>query len=181
VLIVDDDPATVSFMQLAFESAGDEVATASSVDQALDQLTNRVPDVVLSDLALGRDGDAPGDGFRLVRVLRNRPESAHIGVLAVSGADFPEVLRATADQGFDGFVSKPIDVASLLERVHRLAEVAIARRAPDVGIDRPDDLGDVEGLDEDAIRIGHPDRDTVGPGGQDDHGEMRPPDPNLGQ
>ena len=128
VLIVDDDPATVSFMRLAFESAGDAVATASSVEEAMRRVACCPPDVVLSDLTLGRDGADVGDGFLLLRNLRSWPETAHAGVLAVSGADHPEVLRAAEERGFDGFVTKPVDVASLIERVHRLGPVVAERR-----------------------------------------------------
>lgn len=137
VLIVDDDPATVAFMHLAFESAGDVVDTASSVDEAMRHAARHAPDVVLSDLTFRRDGDELSDGFLLLRKLRSRPETAHVGVLAVSGADFPEVLRATEDHGFDGFVAKPVDVAELISRVHRLGEQVAARHSRTGKIDRP--------------------------------------------
>lgn len=133
VLIVDDDPATVSFMRLAFIAAGDDVATASTVDDAIGVATAEPPDVVLSDLTFGRTGD-PGvsggtDGFLLVQALRDRPETAEVGILAISGASFPEVRRAAEDRGFDGFVAKPVDVASLIERVHRLGRIVADRRS----------------------------------------------------
>ena len=129
VLIIDDDPATVAFMHLAFESAGDVVDTASSVDEAMGHVELHPPDVVLSDLTFRHHGDEASDGFLLLQNLRDRPETAHIGVLAVSGADFPEVLRATKDRGFDGFVAKPVDLASLISRVHHLGEQVAARRS----------------------------------------------------
>ncbi len=146
VLIVDDDPATVSFMQLAFEAAGDEVATATSVDGALAQVATRPPDVILSDLTLASDGDA-SDGFALLQMLREQASTSHVGVIAVSGDDHPEVLRAAEDRGFDGFVAKPVDVPSLVERVRRLGATVRARRA-EGHVDRTDQLGDVERLGE---------------------------------
>ena len=67
ILIVDDDPATVTFMRLAFTSAGHAVSTASSVDEAIGCATSNTPDVVLSDLtfghALGHDSDRDHDGL----------------------------------------------------------------------------------------------------------------------
>lgn len=127
VLIVDDDTATVSFMRLAFEAAGDEVRTATTVDDALREAAAMLPDVVLSDLTLARSVSDGADGFALLRALRDHPRTVHIGVLAVSGADHPEVLRAAEERGFDGFVAKPVDIASLIERVHRLGEVVAER------------------------------------------------------
>ena len=135
ILIVEDDSATASFMRMAFASTGDDVETASSVDDAIRQITDNPPDVVLTDLTFGRDGKTGADGFSLLRWVRSNAESAHIGVLAVSGAGSPDVLRAVEDRGFDGFVAKPVDVALLLERVDRLGQVAADRRAAPRKID----------------------------------------------
>lgn len=134
VLIVDDDRATVSFMRMAFEAAGHSVTTASNVDEAMTGAATLPPDVVLSDLTFGGDGSA--DGFTLLRSLRDRDETRHAVVLAVSGADAPAILSAAADQGFDGFVSKPVDLASLIDRVTRLGSDAAMRRTGEGHIDR---------------------------------------------
>ncbi|WP_051063356.1 response regulator [Ilumatobacter nonamiensis] len=125
VLVVDDDPATLAFMKLAFDAAGDSVDIASGVDDAIRLAAAQPPDAVLCDLTFGDDAS---DGFRLLRTLRGSARTAHVGVLAVSGADLPEVMRATEERGFDGFVAKPVDVASLVDRVHRLGAVVVARR-----------------------------------------------------
>lgn len=129
ILIVDDDPATVSFMRLAFSAAGHSVSTASSVGEAISRASDEPLDVVLSDLAFGSALDGERDGCSLARALRSMPATAGVGLLAVSGAGSPDVLRDTADSGFDGFVSKPVDLASLLDRVDRLGELVAARRS----------------------------------------------------
>jgi len=131
ILIVDDDSATVTFMRLAFASAGHMVTTASSVAEAITQATSEPPDVVLSDLAFGSALDGERDGCSLARTLRATPATADVGLLAISGAGSPDVLRDTTKSGFDGFVSKPVDLASLLDWVDRLAEVVAARRTSD--------------------------------------------------
>lgn len=140
ILIVDDHPATVTFMRLAFTSAGHAVTTASSVDEAIGCALVEPPDVVLSDLAFGNDLDHPNgrahDGCFLARSLRAMPGTADAGLLAVSGADSPDVLRDAADSGFDGFVSKPVDLPSLLERVDRLGTLVASRRAGEREIGR---------------------------------------------
>jgi CheY-like chemotaxis protein len=108
------------------------VTTASSVDEAIERATADRPDVVLSDLTFGNDSvhDPPSgaDGCFLARALRAMPDTADVGLLAVSGADSADALRETADSGFDGFVSKPVDLASLLERVDRLGVQVATRR-----------------------------------------------------
>ena len=129
ILIVDDHEATVTFMRLAFASAGHDVVTAASVDDAIDVADATRPDVVLSDLTFGSTLDRDRDGYFLARALRAAPDNADVGLLAVSGAVSPDVLDDSTDSGFDGFVSKPVNLASLLERVDRLGDVVAARRA----------------------------------------------------
>ena len=125
ILIVDDHEASVAFMRLAFAGAGHTVMTAANVDAALRRVGEDTPDVVLTDLTFGEvDG-----GLELARQLRAAPSTGHVGILAVSGADTPDVLQATVDCGFDGFVSKPVVLASLLDRVEQLADVVARRRS----------------------------------------------------
>ncbi len=125
ILIVDDHEATVAFMRLAFVGAGHTVATATNVDSALNHANQQPPDVVLTDLTFGTEGG----GLELARTLRHTTSTQGVGILAVSGADTPAVLQATVESGFDGFVSKPVDLASLLDQVERLADVVAARRS----------------------------------------------------
>lgn len=132
ILIVDDHEASVTFMRLAFAGVGHTVATAPNVDAALRRADDDTPDVVLTDLTFGE----AGGGFDLARALRASPATGDVGILAVSGADTPDVMQATNDCGFDGFVSKPVDLASLLDRVEQLADV-VARRRDQHQVDRP--------------------------------------------
>lgn len=129
ILIVDDHPATVTFMRLAFAAAGHAVTTASSVEGALRCAAAERPDVVLSDLAFGSGLAGEGDGWSLARSLRALPATADVGLLAVSGVNPSEVFDDTATSGFDGFVAKPVDLRSLLARVEQLGAEVSARRA----------------------------------------------------
>ena len=111
---------------------GDGKIFVSSVEEAISQATAEHPDVVLSDLTFANAGGnnlgQERNGCFLARTLRSMPGTAAIGLLAVSGADSPDVVRDTVDSGFDGFVSKPVDLPSLLERVDQLGDLVAARR-----------------------------------------------------
>jgi CheY-like chemotaxis protein len=133
ILIVDDHPATITFMRLAFTSHGHAVTTATSVEEAIGCALAECPDVVLSDLTFGNHLDRSADGCSLARSLRSMPGTADVGLLAVSGADSPDVRRDAENSGFDGFVSKPVDLPSLLARVDRLGNLVAARRCRDLG------------------------------------------------
>ena len=132
ILIVDDHEATVAFMRLAFVGAGHAVTTASKRRgrSCVTRPRNR-PTWCSRISHFGESGGGSG----LARSLRSAPSTSCVGLLAVSGADAPEVLQATLDSGFDGFVSKPVDLASLLHRVDRLAVVVATRRASEHQVD----------------------------------------------
>ncbi len=132
ILIVDDHPATITFMRLAFTSHGYAVTTAASVDEAIGCALAECPDVVLSDLTFGNHLDRGADGCSLARSLRSMPGTADVGLLAVSGADSPDVRRDVENSGFDGFVSKPVDLPSLLARVEQLGTLVASRRVSTV-------------------------------------------------
>lgn len=128
ILIVDDHPATISFMRLAFVSHGHAVTTATTVDEAIVCALAERPDVVLSDLTFDQHLDRGAGGCSLARSLRSMPGTEEVGLLAVSGADSHDIRRDAANSGFDDFVSKPVDLASLLDRVEHLGSLVAARR-----------------------------------------------------
>ena len=116
VLVVEDDDDARTLVAAVLERQGADVSTAASVADALRALETRVPDVLLSDIAM------PGtDGYELIRQVRARPEWSRIGAAAltafVSPADRGRVLLA----GFDTHVSKPVEPAELTAVVSALA------------------------------------------------------------
>ncbi|MEZ4371532.1 MAG: response regulator [Polyangiaceae bacterium] len=67
VLVVDDDQQLVSAISRDLRANGYDVLSASSVDGALEQLEERVSDVVLTDLRM-----AEADGIDLLLAIRER-------------------------------------------------------------------------------------------------------------
>ncbi len=119
IMLVDDDRDTLDFLQLALESAGYEVATATSAERAMKRVSQRVPDLFILDLSL------PGqDGIRLCRQLKTDLLTASVPIYMFTGrAD--EVSRRRAEAaGADGYIVKPVDARSLLRTVqHALGEL----------------------------------------------------------
>ncbi|MGB5972768.1 MAG: response regulator, partial [Nodosilinea sp.] len=69
VLIVDDDPTMQLALTRRLQDRGFEVVNASSAKEALELLTTKNADVVVSDVMM------PGmSGFEFCRLLRSRPE-----------------------------------------------------------------------------------------------------------
>ena len=73
MLAVDDDLDARELVTAVLRRAGAEVVVAASVRDAIAAITSRLPDVVLTDIAMPH-----ATGFDLVRQLRATPEWSEI-------------------------------------------------------------------------------------------------------
>lgn len=101
VMVVEDQQALASALEVAINAQSDleSVGAARTVDDALQMMTRRVPDVVLNNVELpGADGI---EGTR--RVKASHP---HVRVLILTAGASSHRLAAAADAGAAGFLSK---------------------------------------------------------------------------
>jgi len=127
VLVVDDDEDARQLLALILEQCRADVVTAASAQDALRQLAERVPDVVISDINMPER-----DGYAFVRELRTRGGTApRVPAVALTASARGEDRRRALAAGFDVHVAKPIEPAALAEIVAELA--ASARRARRLG------------------------------------------------
>jgi signal transduction histidine kinase/CheY-like chemotaxis protein len=121
VLAVDDDAATLQGLRSLLTSLGASCNETRTVEGAIAALSEKHPDVLLSDLGM------PGrDGYSLIREIREKEKasaaSAHLAAIALTAygrvEDKVEILAA----GFDGHVVKPVDPAELAAVIKRLVE-----------------------------------------------------------
>ena len=121
LLVVDDEPNLLRAVAACLKSAGYEVNTARSGREALVQLAEAVPDLLVSDIRM------PGmDGYQLARQLRGSPRTALVPIVFLTAkdetADRIEGFRA----GVDAYLTKPFEpeeliavVSGILNRVER--------------------------------------------------------------
>jgi DNA-binding NtrC family response regulator len=114
VVVVDDDEPTIQVLRGLLQLDGFEVATARDADEALDLMTRRVPDAVLSDVQM------PGSGGRgLLRAVHARFPG--VPVIMMSGER--EVPADLLREGAYAYLSKPFnidDVVSVLDAALQL-------------------------------------------------------------
>src|SRR5437870_4314496 len=80
VLVVEDHPDLLKFLELVLTRRGWDVITSSSGREALDKLKYTSPRLILLDMWM------PGmDGFELARFLKRCPNYRDIPILAVTG------------------------------------------------------------------------------------------------
>src|SRR5262245_56050546 len=112
VLIVEDERDIRDLILLHLQRDGYQVTTAGSGEDALLQVKQSPPDVVLLDLML------PGmSGLEVCRRLRQEPTTASLPILMLT-AKVDEVDRVVGlELGADDYVVKPFSPKELLARV----------------------------------------------------------------
>lgn len=111
VLVVEDDPASRALLAGLLQDEGYRVMLAAGAWEAIDQVEQRAPDLVISDVCM-----ADGDGLGLLHVLRAGPLEGTPIIMVSAQADTERRVRAL-DLGADDFVAKPLDLEELLARV----------------------------------------------------------------
>ena len=120
VLIVDDDRESCEMMLEALGGYGASLRAALSASAAADTLAEFTPDLVLTDIAMpARDGYAV---LREVRALETRL-GHRVPVAAVTAHAHAEDRERAIAAGFDEYLAKPIQPATLARAVAALAAV----------------------------------------------------------
>jgi len=115
VLVVDDNPDTMSLMRELLETQGYSVIAVADALQAETEIRRELPDLILSDVIM------PGkSGYELCRELKADPATRLIPFVLITGlADREDKLRGI-EAGADDFLNKPIFSEELFARVNSL-------------------------------------------------------------
>lgn len=112
VLVVDDSPESLSFVNDTLEEAGYNVLVALEGRQALTIARRIRPDMILMDALMPNK-----DGFETCRELRGIPELAAIPVIFMTGlSDSASIVKGLEAGGVD-YLTKPIKPEELLARM----------------------------------------------------------------
>jgi excisionase family DNA binding protein len=116
VLIVDDEPTVVTFIEGALLLEGKyELATAGDGFDAGQQVITFNPDLIILDIML------PGmDGFEVCRRVKTDAATQHIKILAVTGFATEENVRRILHTGADDYLAKPLKLQDLQDKVAEL-------------------------------------------------------------
>ncbi len=132
VLVVDDGVENRQLLQVLLGDVGLQVSEAADGLEALEQLAHHPFDLVLMDMQMPRM-----DGQTAVRELRAR--GLRLPVLALTANAMKGFERDVAAAGFDGHLTKPIEVDTLMQALaDRLGGVAVAAPSgPAPGVEPP--------------------------------------------
>ena len=111
ILFVDDDPGVLRSLETVLVRSGFEVSAVASVPEALELISSKHFDVLLSDLNIGQ----PGDGFTVVSAMRR--VQPHACTFILTGyPDIESAIQAIRSQ-VDDYFSKPLRVEELLSAI----------------------------------------------------------------
>ncbi len=116
ILVVDDDDKNMKLFRDVLQATGYRTLEASTGADAVRLAADHLPALVLMDIRL-----PDIDGLEALRRLRSAPRTAAIPVLAVTAQAMKGDRERFIEAGFDGYLSKPVDVDELLDYVGRYA------------------------------------------------------------
>jgi twitching motility two-component system response regulator PilH len=115
VLVVDDSPTDSHLLTEMLKKHGFTVANATSGEDGIAKAKSDKPDLILMDIVM------PGmSGFEATRAITRDPETANIPVIICSTKG-QETDRAWGmRQGAKDYLVKPINEATLMEKIQAL-------------------------------------------------------------
>lgn len=112
VLVVDDSPQTLAFLNDALDQAGFTVLVALDGSQALSVATRMTPDIILLDAVMPNL-----DGFATCRQLKTIKQIEHVPVIFMTGLSDSEHIVMGLEAGGVDYITKPINPYELIARM----------------------------------------------------------------
>jgi diguanylate cyclase (GGDEF)-like protein len=123
ILIVDDDPSILVFIQMLLERSGYNITTATNVKNALQLLGELTFDLALIDKNL-----PDGTGLDIAQVIISE-ENNHCGVIIMSGfANLPSAVEAMRLGVSDYFIKPLGSLTETTVRIERVLEIQALKR-----------------------------------------------------
>jgi CheY-like chemotaxis protein len=117
ILVVEDNELNMKLLRDVLVVKGYRAIEATTGEEAIALATEHAPDLVLMDIQL-----PDLDGVAALRRLRTDERTAAIPVLAVTAQAMQGDRERFLAEGFDGYVTKPVNVRELLGIVRQHCE-----------------------------------------------------------
>ena len=114
ILLVEDDFMNMRLAQHILEAEGYTVLKAATAQEALKQIDAVLPDLILMDVQL-----PDMDGMVVVRILRESARTKDTLIVALTAFAMQGDRERILQMGCDGYISKPINVQSLVSTVRK--------------------------------------------------------------
>ncbi len=120
ILVVDDTLANLGLMVKVLTSAGHQVRTVQSGEEAIASFQKERPDVVLMDVKMPGIG-----GIEATRRIRALDTGRWVPIIFISALSDSEDMVRGLEAGGDDYLGKPIDVVLLLAKIKAMQRIAM--------------------------------------------------------
>ena len=114
ILIVDDEPDVVEFIERTLRPEGFEVVCAYDGISALDLVDSEGPDLVLLDIMMPMMS-----GYEVCQQIKANTQTQHIPVVCLSSAHTPDARAQSLKVGAVALIVKPFLPAELVAQIRR--------------------------------------------------------------
>lgn len=112
ILIADDDPDIVKFIEVNLALEGFELVIANDGERALQTAIEELPDLMLLDVMMPKM-----DGFEVCRRLRSDPRTSNLSIIMLTAKSLSADKVVGLTTGADDYIIKPFDPLELIARV----------------------------------------------------------------
>ncbi|MEZ4591971.1 MAG: response regulator [Chloroflexota bacterium] len=121
ILLVDDEPNLRELLRHMLEIGGYAVTEAGDGHEALDQLAEMTPDLMILDVMMPYL-----DGVSLCKQLRASAEFANLPIVMLSGKTQYRAVQEGLAAGANRYLCKPITVDELIQTVREVLSAPAA-------------------------------------------------------
>ncbi|MES2153142.1 MAG: ATP-binding protein [Pseudomonadota bacterium] len=129
ILIVSADPDALGALPYWLDGQGFRVRMAGSTDGALTTLAEGGIALVLTDIAMPRQG-----GFELCTFIKANEATRHLPVFMMTDAPDLNERQRCSECGASDYLPKPLDGAQLLAKIRHQLALSESLRAPQTGL-----------------------------------------------
>ena len=112
ILIADDDPDILRFVEINLRLEDFDISTASDGQEALESAIAQRPDLVLLDVMMPKM-----DGFEVCQRLRGDPRTSNVSIIMLTAKSLSAEKVVGLTAGADDYIIKPFDPLELIARV----------------------------------------------------------------
>ncbi|NQV13828.1 response regulator [bacterium] len=123
IYLVDDEPDTLLVVKYLLEEHGAKVKTNTSSPEALVEIKNDKPDLVILDLMMPEI-----DGLDMCRFLRQEPGLKDLKIVIFSGKSYEYDQQRAMSFGADGYITKPMIDERFVKKIEEIIEEKIELR-----------------------------------------------------
>jgi two-component system cell cycle response regulator DivK len=114
ILVVEDNDRNMKLFRDVLQATGFRTLEATTGERAVELAVEHAPDLVLMDVRL-----ADIDGIQALGRLRADERTAGVPVVALTAQAMEGDRERFLAAGFDGYLSKPVDIRELVATVGR--------------------------------------------------------------